>query len=238
MACCFGPAEEVPPGSPPFRRGSRGRQAEVAAQLRHRCRPSTAAGAAVAPHLCSGASAPPPQVEELRQQLSRIMPPLEVGWQDATVNTTRLPSAAQPATHPSPFGAFERRHSMRQGAAQAQQGRQQSPQADEQLHGDSRTASGGRRACRCSPRPCLACTPADPRLLPPPPLQTASAGGLQWTDSRKLLEAAIAMEQMGTIHEDVAATPSGKGWGWGGGGWTDGALDAAEQRLQARGAHS
>lgn len=69
-----------------------------------------------------------------------------------------------------------------------------------------------------------------PCPLSPLPLQPA--GGLQWTDSRKLLEAAIAMEQLGTIHEDVPATTSGKGWGWGGGGWGEGALDAAEQRLQ------
>lgn len=63
------------------------------------------------------------------------------------------------------------------------------------------------------------------------------AGKLQWTDSRKLLEAAIAIEQLDlcTIHEEVPATNSGRGWGWGGGGWGDGALDAAEQRLQARG---
>lgn len=42
------------------------------------------------------------------------------------------------------------------------------------------------------------------------------------------------MEQLGTIHENVPATTSGKGWGWGGGGWAAGALDAAEQRLQVR----
>ena len=42
---------------------------------------------------------------------------------------------------------------------------------------------------------------APPRFPAPPPCN--ATGGLQWTDSRKLLEAAIGMEQLGTIHEDV-----------------------------------
>lgn len=58
--------------------------------------------------------------------------------------------------------------------------------------------------------------------------------GLMWTDSRKLLEAAIGMEQLEAIPEDIAASRSQRWWGWGGGGWGKGALDAAEQRLQVR----
>lgn len=54
---------------------------------------------------------------------------------------------------------------------------------------------------------------------------------LQWTDSRKLLEAAIAIEQLTPIQEDA---PAAAGWGWGAGGWGGTPLDAAEQRLQVK----
>ncbi len=126
---------------------------------RQRRRLNSCAGASSVPHACPRVCCCPScsntQVEELRQRLSAIMPPLEVGWQqDATVNATRLPSVEHPLGA-SPFGAsfaFQRRHSMRPeqrahhtaaAAAAAQQaGKQGSPQPDEQLHGDSRSASG------------------------------------------------------------------------------------------------
>lgn len=284
-------ASQISPAVPrPHAAGGGPRQAP--SHRRRRRRGQQCAGARCTAQMPQASAANPPrwivQVEELRQRLSAIMPPLEVDWQqDVTINATRLPSAEQPPGS-SPFGAsfaFQRRHSMRLGqrdqhtaAAMAQQvGKQGSPQPDEQLHGDSRSASGGwalrcldakQAACagiglqhhayrcirRCVPEPSAAdlrkqpprslpCPPSMRALLPSHPALHAHpsspstpslqpAGGLQWTDSRKLLEAAIAMEQLGTIHEDVPATTSGKGWGWGGGGWGEGALDAAEQRLQ------
>lgn len=151
------------------------------------------------------------KVEELVGQLSRIIPPVDVAWTDAVVNTSALPSAQQPGRPQSPLGAFERRHSM-------------------SLQGQG--------------RPPLATPP--PSGMPPSPFagqqqqqaQQAPGGGagasfsgpaLQWTDSRKLLEAAIAMEQLQPIPE----SGSGGGGGWGG-GWDGGALQVAEQRLQVR----
>lgn len=97
---------------------------------------------------------PPPlaldQAAELRGQLSRIMPPLEVDWAaDATINTTRLPSrtAAAGARPQSPLGVFERRPSMRLDqhpdlglASPFQQGGAAGPPGGE--HGAQRLPSG------------------------------------------------------------------------------------------------
>lgn len=61
-------------------------------------------------------------MEELRNQLSSIMPPLDVGWQaDATVNVALT---SQPS-----LGVFERRHSMSLGAATMPRREQQQPGA-------------------------------------------------------------------------------------------------------------
>lgn len=151
MACCFSAAADAPPQTPPPRRYRDRTPQEVGCPQAPPPR-STAAGAhrtAPKPHVCPTAAYA--QVEELRQRLSAIMPPLEVDMlqQDATVNATRLPSTEAPQGA-SPFGAsfaFQRRHSMRgqqaaAAAAAGQQSKQQSPQPDEQLHGDSRSASG------------------------------------------------------------------------------------------------
>lgn len=160
MACCFSAAADAPPQTPPPRRYRDRTPQEVGCPQAPPPPRSTAAGAhrtglhrtALNPHFCPTAAYA--QVEELRQRLSAIMPPLEVDWQqDATVNATRLPSTEAPRGA-SPFGAsfaFQRRHSMRgqqaaAAAAAGQQSKQQSPQPDEQLHGDSRTASGDWRA--------------------------------------------------------------------------------------------
>lgn len=154
MACCFSAAADAPPQTPPPRRYRDRTPQEVGCPQAPPPPPprSTAAGAhrtAPKPHVCPTAAYA--QVEELRQRLSAIMPPLEVDMlqQDATVNATRLPSTEAPQGA-SPFGAsfaFQRRHSMRgqqaaAAAAAGQQSKQQSPQPDEQLHGDSRSASG------------------------------------------------------------------------------------------------
>lgn len=106
-------------------------------------------------------------------------------------------------------------------------------------HGWLQAALHDAGAARHAGSACTRLTPRQrqPTSLPPLPVYVVP---LQWTDSRKLLEAAIGMEQMQltsmtSIPEGISATPSGRGWGWGGGGWGDGALDAAEQRLQVGG---
>ncbi|EFN56859.1 hypothetical protein CHLNCDRAFT_144480 [Chlorella variabilis] len=129
---------------------------------------------------CCGEEDDEPFVEELRNQLSSIMPPLDVGWQaDATVNVALT---SQPS-----LGVFERRHSMSLGAATMPRREQQQP-GNGQPH------------------------------------------QLKWTDSRKLLEAAIGMEQMQPIPENTP--PASNGWGWGQGQGPG--LEAEEARLQER----
>lgn len=54
---------------------------------------------------------------------------------------------------------------------------------------------------------------------------------LQWTDSRKLLEAAIAIEQIQPMEPIPEAPPRGGFWGWDDG---SAALQEQEQRLQGR----
>lgn len=67
---------------------------------------------------------------------------------------------------------------------------------------------------------------ASPLASPPGTAGGApGGGGLQWTESRKLLEAAIGMEQMQSIPEDASSRDGGV-WGPG--------LQAAEARLTSR----